>query len=247
MLANTQDLATLKRLANCSSQVLSLVHSSPRFPTKVDWANFSFKKTLLEYEAHFIDLALEDTGGVVSRAAKLLGFNHHQSLLSLLNGRHEVLRHRSTPIVPRRRSIIPQPSQNGTRHAKRRPRRKQRILYVESDSGIAKQVNDRLVTLAFDVDSCLDGTEAMEKMTAGCHYDLLLVNDDASGFSGSQLVRLARNLAQFRQTPIIVLIAGKDEPEIETPGPNTVLSEANDVNSIVEEVSRFMSTRAHED
>jgi len=109
LLANTQDLSTARRLANCAARVLARVHATPHFPAKVDWTNFSFRKALLEYEAHFINLALEDTGGVVSRAARLLGFNHHQSLLALLNGRHEILRQRSTPIVRRRRSIIQKP------------------------------------------------------------------------------------------------------------------------------------------
>ncbi|MCU1267307.1 MAG: hypothetical protein JWM21_3625, partial [Acidobacteria bacterium] len=64
------------------------------------------KRAVLHYEAHFIKLALDAAGGVVTRAARLLGFNHHQSLLALLNARHKNLRERGSPLIPRRRSII---------------------------------------------------------------------------------------------------------------------------------------------
>jgi tetratricopeptide (TPR) repeat protein len=106
LLANTQELSTLKRLTECASRVLSRVHDRPGLPRSVDWSDFSFKRAILRYEAHFIRLALDAAGGVVSRAARLLGFNHHQSLLALLNARHKNLRDRSTPLIPRRRSII---------------------------------------------------------------------------------------------------------------------------------------------
>lgn len=106
LLANTQELSTLKRLAACAARVLSLVHDRPGLPRSVDWKGFSFKGAVLHYEAHFIRLALDAADGVVTRAARLLGFNHHQSLPALLNGRHKELRNRGTPIIPRRRSII---------------------------------------------------------------------------------------------------------------------------------------------
>lgn len=106
LLANTQELSTLKRLTVCASRVLSRVHDRPGLPRSIDWTDFSFKRAILHHEAHFIRLALDAANGVVSRAARLLGFNHHQSLLVLLNGRHKNLRERSTPLIPRRRSII---------------------------------------------------------------------------------------------------------------------------------------------
>ena len=57
-------------------------------------------------EKYILD-ALRDAGNSVSRAAKLLGFKHHQSLLSLLNNRHKDLRARLN-IVPlkRRKPLI---------------------------------------------------------------------------------------------------------------------------------------------
>ena len=193
LLTNTQDLSTLKRLATCAARVLSLVHASPRFPASVDWSTFSFRRSILEYEAHFIRLALEDTGGVVSRAARLLGFNHHQSLLALLNGRHEVLRHRSTPIVPRRRSIIRHQASNGSHpRAKRRSKHKMKILHVEDNQAVARMVQERLELDGCEVEICADGTQALEKITSNTHYNLLLLDNELPGISGVQLAQHAR-------------------------------------------------------
>ena len=61
---------------------------------------------MLRYESELIGRALRDAEGVVSRAAKLLGFRHHQTFVALLNNRHKDLLHARTPIVPRRRSLV---------------------------------------------------------------------------------------------------------------------------------------------
>ena len=70
------------------------------------WAGFSLKREVLRYESELIERALSDAGGVVSRAAKLLGFRHHQTFVALLNNRHKSLLHARKPIIPRRRSIV---------------------------------------------------------------------------------------------------------------------------------------------
>jgi hypothetical protein len=46
---------------------------------------------MLRYEAHFIHLALKDTGGKVTPAAHLLGLPGHQALQFILNHRHKNL------------------------------------------------------------------------------------------------------------------------------------------------------------
>jgi len=63
LLKNTQDMSTLRRLVNCIWQVLSLIHASPGFPASVDWSKFSVTDEVLRYEAHFVRLALKDSGG----------------------------------------------------------------------------------------------------------------------------------------------------------------------------------------
>ncbi|HYN85924.1 MAG TPA: hypothetical protein VER32_11770, partial [Pyrinomonadaceae bacterium] len=73
---------------------------------KGPWDNFSLKDEVHRVERSFIELALRESNGMVSRASRLLGFKHHESLASLLKTRHRDLLHARTPAKARRRSII---------------------------------------------------------------------------------------------------------------------------------------------
>jgi transcriptional regulator with PAS, ATPase and Fis domain len=70
------------------------------------WENFSLREEVRRIERRFIELALKDAEGHVSKAARLLGFKHHQSLNSLLEGKHQTLHSERLPAKPRRRSLI---------------------------------------------------------------------------------------------------------------------------------------------
>jgi len=66
---------------------------------------FSLDTEVLRYEGNLIRRALEESGGSVTRAARLLGVTH-QGLAFILNGRHSDLLSIRTPVKRRRRSII---------------------------------------------------------------------------------------------------------------------------------------------
>jgi tetratricopeptide (TPR) repeat protein len=73
---------------------------------KHTWEHFSLKEEVRRLEERYIRLALEDSGGRVSHAAKLLGFQDHGSLNSLLKNKFQHLRTARLPAAPRKRSII---------------------------------------------------------------------------------------------------------------------------------------------
>jgi tetratricopeptide (TPR) repeat protein len=73
---------------------------------KHTWEDFSLKEEVRRLEERYIRLALEDSEGRVSRAAKLLGFEDHGSLNSLLKNKYQHLRAARLPASPRKRSII---------------------------------------------------------------------------------------------------------------------------------------------
>ena len=70
------------------------------------WADFSFRDEVKRFEEDLIERALRDAGGSVSRAARLLGFPHHESLNWRLKNRNKSLLAARTPARQRRRSII---------------------------------------------------------------------------------------------------------------------------------------------
>jgi transcriptional regulator with GAF, ATPase, and Fis domain len=58
------------------------------------------------FEERLIEQALKEAKGMVSRAARLLGFKHHESLNYRLQNRDKNLQSARKPAGQRRRSII---------------------------------------------------------------------------------------------------------------------------------------------
>lgn len=111
LLEKSQDPLTGKRLIACAN---SLIRSLGAAVTEEDlreynWEGFSLKQQVLQSEKVLIQRALADSEGVVSRAARLLGFRHHQTLIALINSRHRDLLEARSPVKIRRRSLMRKP------------------------------------------------------------------------------------------------------------------------------------------
>ena len=91
LLRETQDAETIARLRACARRLIvarrAVLPSAPKHGRANFWANFSLAKRVRAYEARYIRRALIEARGSISRAARLLGFNHHASLAALLQGR----------------------------------------------------------------------------------------------------------------------------------------------------------------
>lgn len=242
LLENTQDNSTLKRLVKCACRVLLLIHSSPRFPASVDWSNFFIKDEVLRYEAHFIQLALKDTGGMVTPAAGLLGLTSHQTLLSMLI-RHENLLEARTPVVPRRRSIIRDHDAGRSLHKRSNSKaRTLKILHVEDDDAVAGMVKETLAHEGWEVETCSDGNAALKKISSRARYDLLLLDYDLPGVNGVQLIQQARSLAHRRAIPIIILSNTLDEMAAREAGADAYLRKPEDISAVEETVGRLLQS-----
>jgi tetratricopeptide (TPR) repeat protein len=106
LLSNSQNLSIRTRLGDCARRVLSVAldaNASADAPSM--HPGFSLDAEVLRYEGNLIRKALEESGGSVTRAARLLGVTH-QGLAFILNGRHSDLLSVRTPVKRRRRSII---------------------------------------------------------------------------------------------------------------------------------------------
>jgi tetratricopeptide (TPR) repeat protein len=111
LLSNSQNVNIKARLGECARRVLSIAitTTSEATPAAADAValtpGFSLDTEVLRYEGNLIRRALEESGGSVTRAARLLGVTH-QGLAFILNGRHSDLLSVRTPVKRRRRSII---------------------------------------------------------------------------------------------------------------------------------------------
>ena len=112
MLSGSQDPMTTRRLISCAAQIIDSLRPSEKVETEPEidsWEGFSFKREVLKIEKKFIERALKDAGGSVTRASRLLGFRHHQSLIALINSRHKDLLGTRSAVRKRRHHLFSKP------------------------------------------------------------------------------------------------------------------------------------------
>jgi tetratricopeptide (TPR) repeat protein len=100
LLNDTQDVEDVARLRMCARVVMRRLSDTP-FHEK----NFSLYGAVHEFEAKLIGQALDESGGSVTKAARLLGLSH-QTLISIMNTRHKGLTGKRKPAQKRLKSII---------------------------------------------------------------------------------------------------------------------------------------------
>ncbi len=242
LLDKSQNMATLRRLCAGARRVLFLTHAAAAPP---DWKGFSFREAVRRYESHLIERALKEADGMVSRAAQLLGFKHHHSLISLLKNRHKHLLHVRTPIVPRKRSIIHSPPIDpaALERSAEKAVRPVSILHVEDNRTIAEAVRDTLGEEGWTVRLCADGATARREIVGYAHYDLLLLDNELPGANGVELARWARSLPRRRQTPILMFSASDCEAQARRAGVDAFLRKPKDIALLVETVARLLADK----
>jgi tetratricopeptide (TPR) repeat protein len=121
-LRDSQDQTSVKRLLICGERLFESLERLEREQHEYneDWEGFSLKKHVKNAESKVIERALREAEGSVTKAAKLLGFRHHQSLISLLNTRHYDLIGKRSVARKRRRHIVTKP-QSDRRLLRKKP------------------------------------------------------------------------------------------------------------------------------
>ncbi|HEX8163229.1 MAG TPA: response regulator [Pyrinomonadaceae bacterium] len=245
LLSRSQNVATLKRLSTCARRVLFLAHGAP---VPADWKGFSLKEAVRRYESHLIARALSDAGGLVSRAAQLLGFKHHHSLSSLIQNHHPGLLQARAPVVPRKRSLIYLRGPRRTTHYRAEEAvRPVSILYAEDNQVVADAVRETLEAEGWQVELCADGGSAMNRLACGARYDLLLLDNDLPGVSGLELAQYARNLPSHEGMPIVMLSASDHRAEARRAGIDAFLLKPEDAGLITQTISRLLADRPGSD
>ena len=107
-LQNSQSPCAVKRLMACGEMIFQMLDrlDYEELEFNEPWEGFSFKRHVKASESRVIERALRDAEGSVTKAAKFLGFKHHQSLISLLNTRHRDLVDKRSAARKRRRHIV---------------------------------------------------------------------------------------------------------------------------------------------
>ena len=233
LLITSRNLDNKDRLLSCAHRLLFLVgaFSGPR-----TWKNFSLKDALRRYEARIIERALKDAGKSVSRAAHMLGFKNHTSLIKKLNKWHRHLLSERAPAKSRKSSLM-------FLHDADKETRPIKILHVEDNQAVADAVKEMLETEGWKVETFAEGTDALRMLASEEHYDVLLFDISLPGLNGIDLIGQTRRLSHRQQTPIIVLSASDYEVEARRAGANAFLSKPNDVLAIAETIARLLARK----
>lgn len=222
------------RLLAASRRVLFLVGSLPSPPS---WKGFNFFDAVLRYEARLIERALKDAGGVVVRAAELLGISRKGLDSMLHKGRHQALADLCSPIEPRRSSLmfrdeVDCPDTGAVS-----------ILHVEDHPVVADAVKETLEGEGWKVETCGDGAAALAKLESGERFDVLIFDNKLPDTNGVELIKRASAMAHRQQTPIIMLSADEVEMEARRAGANAFLRKPGDVSLITETVARLLARK----
>lgn len=235
----TQNAALLRRQKNCFRH----------FASRLFWPDLplSLENSVQRHEARLILRALEETGGVIKRAAGLLELSR-QRLGKILNNRHKDLRAKIAAIKTRNREKANQESvSNGSGHNRTSEVGTVRILHVEDDEMVAAMAKEMLEDKpGWQVETCADGHAALERISGDTPYELLLVDYDLPGLNGIELVHRARKLAHRARTPIIVLSATPVAAAAREAGADVFSQKPQDVTSLVETITRLLETHDRE-
>jgi two-component system, chemotaxis family, chemotaxis protein CheY len=236
LLDKTQDMAIVRRLASAALSALRDILAPP------EWSNFSLQRAVLRYEGHWIKLALKETGGMVTPAARLLGLKSHQTLIHLIKVRHKELVNTRLAVRKRRKHIF-----SKSRKIKKnkgsdleRAASQIRILHVEDNKAVASLVKETLELEGWKIETCADGNLALEGLASDAHYDLILLDNDLPGLNGLELVERARTMAHRRDTPVVMLSATVDNAAARQAGADVGLHKPEEIGSLADTVARLL-------
>jgi CheY-like chemotaxis protein len=247
VLKGSQDAMTGKRSMSCSAKLLDVIErlEPKQGPPETTWEGFSLREHVRTGERAVIERALRDSEGSVTRASRLLGFKHHQPLISLISSRHKDLLTTRSPVRKRRRHISKRKKirkrserQTGEAHGSQVS-----ILHVEDYPMVAKLISEVLEAEDFHIDLCVDGDAALRKLTGDDHYDVLIIDNSLPGLSGLDLVQRARKITHRRRTPIIMLSGDDIEKEAWRAGVDEFLRKPQDISRVCSTVERLLAER----
>ena len=86
-----------------------------------------------------------------------------------------------------------------------------RILVADDEPHIRRILQTLLEMADFEVDLRHDGTDALEAVKSGEHYDLILLDIMMPGATGLEVLEAIRKMDERKSTPVVILTAkGQD-------------------------------------
>lgn len=121
------------------------------------------------------------------------------------------------------------------------------VLHVEDHDVVARMAKEMLESEGWEVETCTDGDDALDKICGPSRYDLLLLDYDLPGVNGLELARRARKLAHRGGTPIVMLSATPVGLAARKAGADVFLQKPQDVTALVATIHRLLGVREQDD
>lgn len=247
LLEHSQDPATHKRLIASARKVINALlvekYGGGLMPKPDSWEGFSLRREIKKIERNLIERSLRDAAGSVTKASQLLGFKHHQSLVSLLNNRHKDLMGHRSAVRKRRRHLISQPggANQDTKATEPDVAPNQLvILHVADNRPLARRLDEKLINAGFHVQLCSDGLAAWEILKTNKRCDVLIVDNNLPSLSGLELILRVRSIVHRRTLPIIMLSADDVEKEAWRAGVDAFLRKTEAVDKLGGTIARVL-------
>src|SRR5438552_8726776 len=182
MLRQTQDPTTSNRLITCAQILIKAWkgggiedHVEGQEAKELSWA--SFRREVTKAERALIARALREAEGSVTKASHLLGFKHHQSLISIINIRHPDLKETRSRIRKRRHHLFSEPRIIKNTVHKKSPA-EILVVHVEENEAVRRLLQETLGNDDMHVESCVGEAKALKVLKTRARYDTLIVDNE---------------------------------------------------------------------
>lgn len=200
---------------------------------------FSFRAAVKAFEAEIITRALAACSGSITHAAHLVGFKHHQSLISILETRHPELMAKRAPKQSRKQSQMnaaPSPRFYAGKKAATADVSIS-VLCLWPASGLSSDLAMRGMSPVF---ICPYLSEALA-MLSGNAIDAVVIEDDPARGDALHAVKLIRGLNHHRRTPIIFITEQAErEREAWAAGVSAFMLRPQTPDAIIETIKRAL-------
>jgi len=250
LLRDSEDPSILRRFVSCGETVVAALddsESDPRDELQKGWEGFSLKREVKNFEERVIERALRDANGEVTQASRLLGYKHHQSLISLLGGRHKSLEKARKIVRRRRRRLFADRSETEKASAsdhRLSPTSQVVVLHVEDNEKVARTVADFLNQAGMQVDSCSNGRTALKILKGERHYDAIVLDNGLPSLSGLELTKRVRKISHRRSTPIVMFSADDVEREAWRAGVDDFLLKPEAIDRVPATITRLLKEQS---
>lgn len=245
-LRGSQDPYTSQRLISCADALFEMMSAAETGGTELQdtWEGFSFKAHVKESERSVIERALRDAGGSVTKAAKLLGFKHHQSLIGIIKSRHpELLKVRSTVRKRRKMLIDHSPRKNSQAHGGTGELHgRVSLVHVGDHRTLARVVSETSASHGAHVDSFTTADAALKQLSVEGRCDLVVIDNALPGGSGLGLVFRIRALSNRKSVPILLIGDAESETEAWRARVNAFLPKEN-MGELASAIDRLLNEK----